>query len=160
MQISLDVRNENLSEKRIHQICAWTPARCRDGRTFGRSSLMIGDGAAGTSLRSGSRFPAISTVVALLFSSPRWRQQPKSGVPGHDPRLQKEPKVLKTRQEVDWAAMPSCVPTSKARNGWGMAPVVSRLLFTTRVVADQACNYSPKLSAKRPGGRAQQRKRM
>jgi hypothetical protein len=26
MQISLDVRNENLSEKRIHQICAWTPA--------------------------------------------------------------------------------------------------------------------------------------
>jgi hypothetical protein len=28
-KISLDVRNENLSEKRIHQICAWTPARCR-----------------------------------------------------------------------------------------------------------------------------------
>jgi hypothetical protein len=28
-QISLDVRNENLSEKRIHQICAWMPARCR-----------------------------------------------------------------------------------------------------------------------------------
>jgi len=31
MQISLDLRNENLSEKRIHQICAWKPARCRSG---------------------------------------------------------------------------------------------------------------------------------
>jgi hypothetical protein len=28
-QILLDVRNENLSEKRIQQICAWTLARCR-----------------------------------------------------------------------------------------------------------------------------------
>jgi hypothetical protein len=42
MQISLDLRNENLSEKRIHQICAWKPARCRSGE---RSlALAIGDG--------------------------------------------------------------------------------------------------------------------
>jgi hypothetical protein len=33
-KISLDVRNENLSEKRIHQICAWTPARCRFGERW------------------------------------------------------------------------------------------------------------------------------
>ena len=69
--------------------------------------LAIGDGC-GTSSCCGSPFPAILTVVALLFSSPHWRRQPKSRVPGHDPRLQKEPKVLKTRQEVDWAAMLSC----------------------------------------------------
>jgi hypothetical protein len=43
MQISLDVRNENLSEKRIHQICAWKPARCRSGeRSLAR--LAIGNG--------------------------------------------------------------------------------------------------------------------
>src|SRR5215471_4659568 len=35
-QISLDVRNQNLSEKRIHQICAWTPARRRCGECWSR----------------------------------------------------------------------------------------------------------------------------
>jgi hypothetical protein len=85
-------------------------------RTVARASQL--ETAAGTSSCCGSPFPATLTVVALLFSSPHWRRQPKSRVPGHDPRLQKEPKVLKTRREVDWAATPSCVPTSKARNGW------------------------------------------
>jgi hypothetical protein len=42
----------------------------------------------------------------------------------------------------------------------GDGSIVFRLLFTMRVVADQACNYSPELSAKMTGGRAQQRKRM
>jgi hypothetical protein len=107
VQISLDVRNENLSEKCIHQICAC----CRSGERARASQL---ETAAGTSSCCRSPFPAILTVVALLFSSPHGRRQPRSRVPGHDPRLQKEPKVLKTRQEVDWAAMPSCVPTSKA----------------------------------------------
>ena len=126
-------------------------------RTVARASQL--ETAAGTSSCCGSPFPAILTVVALLFSSPHWRRQPKSRVPGHDPRLQKEPKVLKTRQEVDWAATPSCVPTSKAHR-MEMAPVVFRLLFTMRVVADQACNCNPKLNGKMTGGRAQQRKRM
>src|SRR6516162_3968519 len=48
---------------------------------------------------------------------------------------------------------PAALPTSKAQR-MGMAPVVFRLLFTMRVVADRACNYSPRLSAKTPGGRA------
>jgi hypothetical protein len=76
-------------------------------------------------LRSGSRFPAILTVFALLFSSPHWRRQPKSRVPGHDPRLQKEPKVLKTRQEVDWAADAQLRCRQARRIGWGWLPLFS-----------------------------------
>ena len=75
-------------------------------RTVARPSQL--ETAAGTSSCCRSPFPAILTVVASLFSSPHRRRQPKSRVPGHDPRLQNEPKVLKTRQEVDWAAMLSC----------------------------------------------------
>ena len=95
--------------------------------TVARASQL--ETAAGTSSCCGSPFPAILAVVPLLFSSPHWRRQLKSRVPGHDPRLQQEPKVLKTRQEVDWTATPSCVPTSKARNGWGWLPLFPIVIY-------------------------------
>src|ERR1700745_3981192 len=130
----------------------------REWRTVARASQL--ETAAGTSSCCRSPFPAILTVVALLFSSPHWRRQPKPRVPGHNPRLQKETKVLEdtTGSRLGRDAPLRCRQTR--RTGWGMAPIVFRLLFTMRVVADRTCNYSPRVSAKMTGGRAQQRKRM
>src|SRR5438876_8869107 len=95
-------------------------------RTVARPSQL--ETAAGTSSCCRSPFPAILTVVASLFSSLHRRRQPKSRVPGHDPRLQKEPKVLKTRQEVDWAAMLNCAADKQgASDGDGRAQQRKRM---------------------------------
>jgi hypothetical protein len=153
VQISLDVRNENLSEKRIHQICAWKTSPLRGGRNFGRSGRQLAP--RGPSLRRGSPSPRILTVISLLFFFSRWRRQPNSAIPARDPRLQKEAKALQTRREVDWTATPSRAADKKSSTGCGECGCFP-LLFTMRVVADRACNYSPRLSARDAGGGAHQ----
>src|SRR4029077_6301381 len=98
-------------------------------------------------------------VIACYFSCGPLATKTEAGSPGHDLRLKKEAKSLETRWEVDWAATASCAADKQgAMDGDGSR--CFPLVITMRVVADRACHYTPRVSAKTPGGRAQQRKRM
>src|SRR5215813_10018934 len=104
--------------------------------------------ATGTCLRCGSPVSRISTVISLLFFL---------GPVGDESRSRR---TLRTtpdcrRKLTHWRHDGSRVGRGahlrcreEELQGWGMAALVFRLLFTMRVVADRACNHSPKLSAK------------
>jgi len=72
MQISLDVRNENLSEKRIHQICAWTPARRRFGECWSREPG-DGDGHGDVLALRIAGFPYFDCYLIVIFLGARRR---------------------------------------------------------------------------------------
>ena len=154
MQISLDVRNENLSEKRIHQICAWKPALCRFDE---RWSLARGHWRrrCGDLLARGSPVsPRFDCYLIVIFLGPvgddsRSRQSPRT-TQGCSRRLRhwrNEENRLSPRRSTALPTRSTALPTRKAQ-GLVAAAIVFRLLFTIRVVADRTCNYSPKLSAK------------
>src|SRR5262249_47111976 len=83
----------------------------------------------------------------LLFFLGPSATRAAGGGPAHDPRLQEEANVLETRRK-------SIGPSAHLRRreekvSWlGDGRRCFSLLFTMWVVADRACNHSPKLSAK------------
>src|SRR6266446_4143432 len=65
----------------------------------------------------------------VIFLLPIGDDRPKSAVPAHDPRLQKEAKALETRQEVDWAATPSCAANKKSSRVGGRPPLFPIVIY-------------------------------
>jgi hypothetical protein len=68
----------------------------------------IGDGAAGNLIAPGIAVSRVLLIIACYFSWGPLATTTNAGSLGHDLRLQNEAKSLKTRREVDWAAMASC----------------------------------------------------
>src|SRR5262245_15350718 len=95
-KISLDVRNKNLSEKRIHQICAWIPARCRGGRRLvARARLWRRP--PGRACVADRRFPVFRLLPHCYFS--HRRREPKSAALRTTPDCRREANVLETRRK-------------------------------------------------------------
>src|SRR5262249_41035875 len=111
---------------------------------------------AGTCLRCGSPVSCISTVISLLFFLGPICDASRSRRLCARPRLQEEANDLETPRK-------SIGPSAHMRRreekvSWlGGGRHCFSLLFTMRVVADRACNHSPKLVRKVTGGAAHQR---
>ena len=118
LKISLDVRNENLPEKRIHQICAWTPARCWGGRTLVARARLWRRACA-----ADRRFPASRLLSHCYFSWGRSATRAAVGGSAHDRRLQEEANALETRRKSIWSRRAPALPRRKSFIVGGRPPL-------------------------------------
>jgi len=129
----LDVRNENLPERRIHQICAWTPARCRVGeRLVARARPCVAD----------RRFPAFRLLSHCYFLGARRRRERQSAALRTTPDCRRRLTSWR-HDESGLGPARTCAAEKKKFHGLGDGRHCFRLILTMRVVADQGLQLQP-----------------
>ena len=129
------------------------PSPLRVGRTFCRLEPGNSRRRRGGFVASRIAVLRILLVIACYFSSVRRRRQPKLAVLRTTQGCRRRLRHWRHDGKSIGPRHPAAPPTVEGR-GLRVAAVVFRLLFTMRVVADRTCNYSPRLSATKTGGRA------
>src|SRR5262249_56831896 len=84
-----------------------------------------GGGGGWPSWRCEPPFPAILTVIALLFFLGRSATPAEVGSPRHDPRLQMQAKILETQEKVIRAPYPAARSRGEVQGSEGWPPLFS-----------------------------------